>query len=181
MNLQEYINLSEKTLSTEFHSDKKMENILHAAIGLATEIDELLDNYENEMDPINLLEEVGDIYWYLAIFYREYPGSEKINQFLEKKSPEKIVMDILKSILKIQDMIKKKLFYNKNIDSESLIGLVISINSNLSIYLEKYNLNIEDVWCKNINKLKARYGDKFSSEKAINRDLVKEKNILENE
>jgi hypothetical protein len=50
MNLQEYIELSEKTLSNEFHSDKKMEKILHAVMGSLTEIEELLDNYENEMD-----------------------------------------------------------------------------------------------------------------------------------
>ena len=31
----------------------------------------------------------------------------------------------------------------------------------------------------NINKLKARYGDKFSSERAINRDLETEREILE--
>ena len=31
----------------------------------------------------------------------------------------------------------------------------------------------------NIAKLKARYGEKFSSEKAINRDLETERNILE--
>jgi len=182
MNLQEYINLSQKTLSNQFHSDGQIEKILHAALGLATEIDELLENYESQIDHTNLIEEIGDICWYLSIFYREYPGSEKMIKLdSETKSPEKIVMDMLKSILKIQDIIKKKLFYNKPIQENSLIELIISINSDLILFLEKYNLNIEDVWYKNIAKLKARYGDKFSSEKAINRDLEIEKKILENE
>jgi NTP pyrophosphatase (non-canonical NTP hydrolase) len=41
------------------------------------------------------------------------------------------------------------------------------------------NINPEDVFDTNIKKLKSRYPDKFSQEKAINRDLDKERKILE--
>jgi hypothetical protein len=44
----------------------------------------------------------------------------------------------------------------------------------------QYNTDISSILDKNIDKLRARYGDKFSSEKAINRNLEVEKQILEN-
>ena len=46
-------------------------------------------------------------------------------------------------------------------------------------YMNHFNINLEDSFDININKLKARYGDKFSSERAINRDLETEREILE--
>jgi hypothetical protein len=42
-----------------------------------------------------------------------------------------------------------------------------------------YDINIQNSFDVNIAKLKARYGEKFSSERAINRDLETERNILE--
>jgi hypothetical protein len=57
--------------------------------------------------------------------------------------------------------------------------LVATLDVNIRIYLNLYNLNIEEVWEKNIEKLRARYGEKFSSERAINRDLETERTILE--
>lgn len=181
MNLKEYKELAEKTLSTQFHSDPQMEKVLHAALGLATEIEELLVNYSDKMDPTNVLEEVGDLTWYLSIFYREYPEIENIviNHTMEVKTQQGLIMNMLKSILQIQDLIKKKLYYNKPINQDSMNNLVALLDVDIRMYLDVYGLKIEDVWDKNIAKLKARYGDKFTSERAINRDLETEKAILE--
>ena len=49
----------------------------------------------------------------------------------------------------------------------------------MEYYCYQYNTNIGDILDKNIAKLKARYGDKFSSDRAINRDLETERTILE--
>jgi NTP pyrophosphatase (non-canonical NTP hydrolase) len=181
MNLQEYKELAEKTLSTQFHSDPQLERILHAAIGLATEIEELLVNYSGNIDPVNILEEIGDLTWYLSIFYREYPEIEnvKIASTMEVKTAQGLIMSMLKSILQIQDLIKKKLYYNKPINQETMNTLVAILDLDIRMYLSLYNLNIEEVWERNIAKLKSRYGEKFSSERAINRDLETERTILE--
>jgi len=184
MNLNEYKELAEKTLSNQFHTDPQMERILHAALGLATEIEELLVNYSDKMDPTNVLEEVGDLAWYLSIFYREYPEIEnvKVNAsetYYNAGNPHNLIMDMLKGILQIQDLIKKKLYYNKPVNQESMNLLVATLDMDIRMYLELYELKIEDVWEKNISKLKARYGEKFSSERAINRDLETERTILE--
>jgi hypothetical protein len=181
MKFDEYKILAEKTLSNEFHSDKKVERILHASLGLATEIEELLINYNGEMDKINILEEMGDACWYVSIYYREYPNiKEPIEIEIENSlNPKDIIMDMLKSILRLQDIIKKKIFYNKTIDENAISTLVSEIDIDIRKYLKLNDIRIEDVWERNINKLRARYGEKFSSERAITRDLETEREILE--
>jgi NTP pyrophosphatase (non-canonical NTP hydrolase) len=44
---------------------------------------------------------------------------------------------------------------------------------------ERLGLSMEDLLAKNISKLEARYPEKFTQEAAVNRDLEKERNILE--
>jgi hypothetical protein len=60
-----------------------------------------------------------------------------------------------------------------------MIDLSIKMQSIMEYYCYQYNTNIGDILDKNIAKLKARYGDKFSSDRAINRDLETERTILE--
>lgn len=100
-------------------SDPETVRLLHAAIGLETEVGEIQDAlkkhifYGKPLDKVNLGEELGDLFWYMAV-----------------------MSDVL-------------------------------------------GVSFEAVMEKNIAKLKARYGDKFSSEKALNRDLDTERKILE--
>lgn len=49
----------------------------------------------------------------------------------------------------------------------------------IGVALDELGSDFDTEQRKNIDKLKARYGDKFSSEAAINRDLDKEREILE--
>jgi NTP pyrophosphatase (non-canonical NTP hydrolase) len=54
-------------------SDPKIVNLLHAAIGCATETGEIQDAlkrhvfYGKELDEPNLVEELGDVLWYVAL------------------------------------------------------------------------------------------------------------------
>ena len=60
-----------------------------------------------------------------------------------------------------------------------MIDLSIKLHALLSHFCNQYNVSIDDILEKNILKLKARYVNKFSSDKAINRDLETERKILE--
>jgi NTP pyrophosphatase (non-canonical NTP hydrolase) len=185
MNWSEYLELSEKTLSEEFHIGAKTQNILHAVMGLATEIEELLDNYAHEdaMDSTNMLEEIGDLTWYVAIIHREYPDMLRYENakvtVTNRDNPFDCVLDLNKSILKLMDMMKKKIFYNKPIPMVAFSNLTLLVETDIHWLAEYYNIKVEDICETNINKLKARYGDKFTSERAINRDLDTEREILE--
>lgn len=93
--------------------------IFHAAMGLATEAGEILDAvkkfvfYGKPLDLVNLKEEGGDSFWYLA----------RLAQAL--------------------------------------------------------GISFEDMMSTNLKKLHARYGGKFTQEKALTRDLKAEREVLE--
>lgn len=125
MNPTEYVTNALKTESMDMAaiaerlSDPMKVRLLHAALGLETEVGEIQDAlkkhifYGKKLDIVNLAEEMGDVFWYLAV-----------------------LSDVLEA-------------------------------------------PFEQVMEKNIAKLRARYGDKFTSEKALNRDLETERKILE--
>ena len=104
--------------------DKNSIDIIHGILGVATESGELVEalfksitkdenGNINQIDKVNLKEEIGDIFWYLAI----------------------LANDIGFTFEEIQDTV--------------------------------------------IAKLKARYPDKFTTENAVNRNLIEERKILE--
>ena len=49
----------------------------------------------------------------------------------------------------------------------------------MSVALSSVGSSFDEAMEKNIAKLKARYGDKFSEEAAVERDLGKERSVLE--
>ena len=181
MNWNEYLELSEKTLSTQFNCDEKEQKVLHAVIGILTEVEELLDNHTGEtQDFTNILEEAGDITWYLAIIGREYQlDYPQLLVRTKNEDPMKLVLKIIKNTCKLLDMMKKKIYYNKPIDENLFKTITHVVMLDLSDYMNVYDINIQNSFDINIAKLKARYGEKFSSERAINRDLETERNILE--
>lgn len=184
MNWNQYLELSEKTLSTQFHCEEKEQLLLHAVIGILTEVEEILDNYispekrDVTLDPVNILEEVGDVTWYLAIIGRMYNIEMPTHTPHQKSDPLGLIITVTKSTLKLLDVLKKKIYYNKPIDEESFVQNTKIIMVLIMEYMAYYNIDIEGSFDINISKLKARYGDKFTSERAINRDLETERNIL---
>lgn len=182
MNWNEYLELSEKTLSDEFHSGRKAELLLHAVIGSLTEIEELLENHtEDESDETNRGEELGDIFWYIAIIAREYNIQVHIGHKIESSlmNPMDVVLNATKKLLKMLDILKKKIYYNKVMDDSSMIRYTNDVISLLFVYANIFDIDVQKSLDINIAKLKARYGEKFSSDRAINRDLVTEREILE--
>ncbi len=77
------------------------------------------------------------------------------------------------------DMLKKHIYYGKPLD---LVNVKEEIGDTLwycAIAIDVLQTTMEEVMTVNIEKLKARYPEKFTSEKAINRDLNEERKILE--
>ncbi len=182
MNWEEYKTLSEKTMSSEFFCSKKEEVLLHAVIGILTEIEELLDNHTSGIEPdsINRSEEIGDIFFYISIIGREYNLEYPQLVVRDKNSdPMSIVIKLIKNTCKLLDMMKKKLYYNKEINEESFITITKIVMLHISDYCNYFDIPVERTFDVNIEKLRARYGEKFSTDRAINRNLEIERNILE--
>lgn len=179
MEWNEYKILAEKTLSTEFHCDKNDELLLHAVIGILTEMEELLENHSGSEDDVNRGEELADIFWYISIISRKYDIQIPPTVSSSIDNPFEICINIIKVTLKMLDFLKKKLYYNKAINEDLLTTYTNEVIALISVYASIYNIDIPSILETNIAKLKARYGDKFTSERAINRDLETERIILE--
>lgn len=93
-------------------------------------------------------------------------------------------MGMVTEAAEIMDMLKKHLFYGKDFDFvniEEELGDSDWYHSFMihTLRMKEYHTSWEKIWEKNINKLKERYGDKFSEYDALNRDLDEERRVLE--
>lgn len=90
-----------------------------------------------------------------------------------------MILGMVTEVGELADVFKKELAYGKDVDwvnvKEELGDLMWYIINFCTIN----NINLEDVLDTNIEKLKARYPDKFTREYAITRNLQNERTILE--
>lgn len=173
MKLQEYQEKAKRT-SADLGSDKL--NLSHMVMGMCTEIPELEEAIYNK-DSVNIGEELADTYWYVANYetFRGYDMSE-----YEMANAGAFGTDILYTqIALLQDLIKKYVAYSRPIDVDEEKKLLSRIKSNLFNMFISYKLDQGEYLQKNIDKLIARYPEKFTEDNAINRDLENERKILE--
>lgn len=79
----------------------------------------------------------------------------------------------------LQDSLKRQLFYMKELDLTNVAEEVGDILWYCAIALDAVGSSFEEAFERNIAKLRARYPDKFTEDKAINRDLAAERRALE--
>ena len=178
MEWTEYKVLSEKTLSTEFNCGKQVENLLHGVSGVITELEELL----GWNDEVNKKEEVADVFWYIALLDRELDLNLEIPNYekgITQLTSQTLIIQSFKTSSLLLDFLKKKLFYNKSIDIDAFSNESKSLFETMCTFCKVNNIDVKSILDTNIEKLKARYGEKFSSDRAINRNLEKERMILE--
>ena len=105
---------------------------------------------------------------------------------IRKRFDSDYMIDMLHSAIglssesgELLDAVKKHLYYGKSLDLVNLKEEAGDLCWFLAILLNRLEISFEEVMEKNIEKLKARYGEKFSEEKAINRNLTNERDMLE--
>lgn len=79
----------------------------------------------------------------------------------------------------LMDMLKKHVFYGKEYDEVNVKEEIGDILWYIALICDHLEVSISDIMTKILAKLRARYEGKFSSEKANNRDLEKERAVLE--
>jgi len=100
--------------------------------------------------------------------------------------PSKKALDLLHASMGLSteaaeftDALKKHVFYGKKLDTTNLKEELGDLLWYVAIALEALDTDFGSVMQTNIDKLSARYPDKFTEELAENRDLAKERKILE--
>lgn len=106
-------------------------------------------------------------------------ASKTLSNLDKEKNNLHMVLGMVTESAELADVFKKNIAYGKDID---LINVKEELGDLCWYVANICNINgwnLEDILQININKLSARYGDKFSEEKALNRDLIAERQILE--
>lgn len=143
----------------------------------------------NSLDIFNKIGEVLDFHK-KYVFYGKGSFEEVELESLPEFSYNSKITDeeirLLHAVLGIateaQEMIDQimNIWKNKTLDKVNLGEEISDIFWYSAIVSDTLNQPFDKIMETNIKKLRARYGEKFSSEKAINRDLEKERSILEN-
>lgn len=79
----------------------------------------------------------------------------------------------------LQDALKKHLIYGKSLDVVNVLEEAQDCLWYLAVILHACGSSFEDAFERNIAKLHARFPDKFTEDKALNRDLDAEREALE--
>lgn len=77
------------------------------------------------------------------------------------------------------DALKKSIFYGKELDRVNLKEELGDVLWYVAVAMDELGTDFDTEMQKNIEKLRARYGEKFNEHSAENRDLEKERKILE--
>lgn len=166
----------------------KLIRTLHAVMGLATEVGELLQAYNDtkkmgKMDRVNVAEEIGDCFWYMAIFIDAW-GFD-VSGFSDRASLDtkgrvgRMLRHMSVDASILMDECKRALFYGKDFNCDRLVSTFSSLYTRLMLLCRYFNHDPNSVRETNIAKLSARYPDKFNNVDAVNRDLESERKVLE--
>ncbi len=166
--------------------------LLHGAIGLASELAEIRDMAQKQkIDEINLKEEMGDLCWYMGIMISELEldpedifRSQGTMVYLNDPEGQKIYLNeyIDNMTIDIGDMIdllKKHLMYGKELNVKGVKQKLLSLSCAIEFALNIFSMTSGEARERNIEKLRARYGEKFTEAAANERNLVVEREILE--
>lgn len=173
--MQNYIANAIKTESIDnFKVDEP--RLLHAALGIQTEITELM----MATDGVNFKEELGDILWYVAVFCDRF--QVRFEDLTPLADMETVEDDPFKAAFyfagELIDQMKRMCFYGQEM-SESYLGIcVASVVACVEVFAADLNLTMDEIKEANIAKLRRRFGEKFSEAAALNRDLAAEEEAL---
>lgn len=115
-------------------------------------------------------------------------SARTVKHFDEGKLLDRETIDLLHAAIgmvtesgEFIDALKKNIFYDKPLDIVNLKEELGDLLWYVALAIRILGEDFEQIMETNINKLKARYPEEFTEHHALNRDLNKEREILENE
>lgn len=178
--------------------------LFHGILGLSSEMGEMTMAYEKveaarkqfegnarykqlkanyEKAKVNLKEELGDCYWYTNLILHEMgitcggavaQSITSPNFHKMRYKPGGFLKDLVICSGVLLDSMKAKIYYNRDLVAEDIIGLTGSCIMILNLLCKYYGLTTSEVLEANNRKLEERYPEKFTTEDANERDLKAE-------
>lgn len=181
MTPHEYFELANRT-SRDLGTKK---NIVHASLGIISEIGELADMlkrnlaYGKPFDKINLVEECGDVMWYIPLMCRQF--SIDFASLFPTREYALDPVDVL-----VEDLVNwagPLVASARTCHEHSLTPTFVPHLSAVVRTLDKIcraaGYTLEEAMLRNIMKLNERFPDGFTEWAALNRDLIAERRVLE--
>ena len=78
----------------------------------------------------------------------------------------------------LKDILKRKKFYGQPLNRQHLVEELGDLLWYVALAMDTIDTTFDEVMTVNIAKLKKRYPDKFDADKALNRDLDAENEVL---
>ncbi len=160
---------------------KNLLEVSHMIIGMFSEIKELSEA-EDKQDNVNISEELIDIAWYASNY--AYLRSIDISSYQFPGNGIASVTDIAIAISGLSDYGKKYLAYKREIVKdrrEAEIEAYFDLLDQIGQFANLYNIDLEQGFQNNIDKLRKRFPEKFDFDLAQeeNRDRAAERKELE--
>lgn len=181
MKFTEYLQDVERT----WNKQSPERDVKHINLGLLDEIGELASafkkeiGYNKEIDKVNVLEECGDLLYfvtkYITIIPTDKVSLEGFEDMLDCKVKKPIAMDVYEVYMTLNYQIHS-LIYNSSVRD---LSFVLYIIKNIEAILQIFDYNLEQCIERNVAKREARFPKGYTQEKAIERDLNNERQILE--
>ncbi len=108
-----------------------------------------------------------------------YRTNAPLNNSYQDMTSIHMLMGMMTEVGELIDVYKKNLAYGKDIDITNVKEEIGDLMWYIAGFCKYNNFDLTEILQTNIEKLKQRYPDKFDSKRAINRDLTKEREILE--
>jgi NTP pyrophosphatase (non-canonical NTP hydrolase) len=198
-NLESYVinaTRTESRVDDEFGMNSR---VLHALMGLTTETGEIMDALKRhvfyvkedgsrkELDSVNLCEEVGDLMWYMAILCDHYGIDFKRSvevfsddRFWERRLDKISIFGLFDSLVEFQLEVasQMRMCYGgeRSGGAHPNIPRLFTQFNRLVFHMP---MSWEELAAQNIEKLRARFPEKYECGKAYDRDLPTERDVLE--
>jgi NTP pyrophosphatase (non-canonical NTP hydrolase) len=150
------------------------------ALGLTCEAGEVAELYmiDTGRQFATLPKELGDVLWYAAALCTEnglkmtdVTGLEDIASWQEH-CYEKPMLDtrLVVEAAKVGDYMKKVIGHGHELDEQRLVSGLMKVMGAVGDLATAHGLRVADIATANIDKLRKRYPDGFTTERSINRD-----------
>lgn len=111
--------------------------------------------------------------------YQDWTGKTCAKLKTVEEDNTHMIMGMATEIGELIDVFKKNLAYGKELDVVNIKEEIGDIMFYVASFCRINGFNLEDIINTNVQKLETRYPEKFTKDSALNRDLKKERQILE--
>lgn len=177
------------------------QHLTHMGLGVIGEIGELADAakktsiYGKTMDVVHFKEEVGDAAWYVVGYalkvgvlapeleaayargLQDYAEDDEFKCMTDGDFMAVMAFHAASGVVSLMDY--RPYDEHCEYDLRAAIGNVSGLMNTLGLICARYQFDISEVFDMNDAKLEKRYGQKFSGEAALNRDVAAERAVME--